>query len=181
MAFFEVFGFTFTWKNYNVACAFLNCEKEVNYQWVVSMIAELCNMVGKTPTTIVTDRELTLMKAIDEIFPQPKTHHILCRRHVYKNVEGRAKLKPRNANEGIRFAHECRRVFWSKTEDQYEQNLASFTAAWSNGKVGSALVTYMKNWWLKDNFKVRIVSTWTDRVLYFGTTTTNRYEQNNIL
>ena len=50
------------WNNYNMACAFLKCEKEDNYQWVVSVIAKLCNMVGKTPTTIVTNRELALMK-----------------------------------------------------------------------------------------------------------------------
>ena len=80
----------------------------------MGVLAELCRAVGKTPTAIVTDRELALMNAVDDIFPTTK--HILCRRHVYKNLDDKAKLKTNNVDEADRFAKACMVVFWSKTE-----------------------------------------------------------------
>ena len=56
----------------------------------------------KQPLSIVTDRELALMKAIDILFPQ--SSHILCRWHVNMNVLAKCKkffLGPIKDRNGI--------------------------------------------------------------------------------
>ena len=55
MPFVEIVGFTSTWRNYNLAFAFVSSEKEENYVWVIARLAELCEIVGRTPCAIVTD------------------------------------------------------------------------------------------------------------------------------
>ena len=80
-------------------------------------------------------------------------------------------MKTGSNPEADKFAKACNAVFWSKTESQYEEQLAKLERQWSNRK---GLVNYLKKWWLEKH-KERIVSAWTDRVLHFGSTTTNRY------
>ena len=69
MPFFEVIGITSTWKNYNIACAFMSGETVENYSWVMGVIAELLNLVGRSPDAIATDRELALINSITVVFP----------------------------------------------------------------------------------------------------------------
>lgn len=168
MPFFEVVGFTSTWMNFNVASAFLRCEKEDNYVWVVGVIAELCRRVGKTPKVIVTDKEVALINAIGKVFPEAK--HILCRRHAYKNIDSHAKKQLKDVVLAEKFAQECMQVFWSKTEYGYKCSLDRLQHKWSHKP---KLVNYVKKEWLS-NYKVSIVSAWTDKVMHLGTTTTNR-------
>lgn len=160
MPFFEVVGFTSTWKNFNVAAAFMSGEKVDNYRWVVGVIAELCRSVGKTPTAIATDRERALITAMTDIVPNTK--HILCRRHVNKNLEDRAKKEKGDVQLAKRFANACMSLLWSQSEESYVKNLARLEVSWRHLPDS---VAYLKRQWLND-YKTNLVSAWTDKVMH---------------
>jgi hypothetical protein len=67
-----------------VRLAFLFREKEVDYKWAIDWIR---NLIAKhsieEPSSIVTDRELALIKCLDQF---PASQYILCRWHVNMNV-----------------------------------------------------------------------------------------------
>jgi hypothetical protein len=73
-----------------IGVVFLSGERYIDYKWALQ---QLCNtMVQNTikePVSIITDRELALIKCIDTLFPQ--SNHILCRWHVNMNVLAKTK------------------------------------------------------------------------------------------
>ena len=53
-----------------IALVFLNGEKEEDYEWAMLMFRELIDAhTIQEPFSIVTDRELALIKCIDQRFP----------------------------------------------------------------------------------------------------------------
>ena len=169
MPFLEIVGFTSTWKNYTVAGAFLSSETEKNYSWAVDQLRQLCGIAEVNPTCIVTDREKALMNPLDCMFPSAM--HILCRRHIQKNIEARAKLLLRDKKQATLFTNACLGLFSQTTIHGYESELQRLTTTW---RQRPELLEYLRSQWL-DPYKTRIVSAWVDTVLSFGCHTSNRF------
>ena len=73
-----------------VGLAFLSGEKEVDYNWAIDYIRDIMAKHSiKEPSSIVTDRELALIKCLNTRFPG--SQHILCRWHVNMNVLAKTK------------------------------------------------------------------------------------------
>lgn len=69
---------------------FVCSEKEENYRWTLNAVNELLQRENIDPLKyFVTDRELALIKALEDVFPA--YHHIFCRYHVNINVVTKTK------------------------------------------------------------------------------------------
>nr|KAJ0215267.1 hypothetical protein LSAT_V11C300112960 [Lactuca sativa] len=76
MPFVEIVGVTSTNKTFNIAFAFITNEKEESYKWVLRCLRltlEKCMQ----PRIIVTERELALVNACQQVFPYAT--RLLCR------------------------------------------------------------------------------------------------------
>ncbi|KAI8543066.1 hypothetical protein RHMOL_Rhmol08G0189400 [Rhododendron molle] len=95
----QIVGVTCTELTFNVAFAFIECEKEENYTWVLEKLKGMMD-ADALPVVIVTDRELALMNAIKSVFPHAT--NLLCRFHISKNVLAK-----------------CRKMFDDKTWEEF--------------------------------------------------------------
>ena len=168
MPLLEIIGVTPVGKNFNVAVAFMRNESEEHYCWVLNNLRRLF-AESVVPSTIVTDRELGLMKALDQIFPD--SYHLLCRFHINKNVELMATREMgRNKGYGINFSRRVwKKLIDSLTVAEYDTNLAEIQ--WEFQRFPN-LLNYLNETWLV--YKERFVRAWTDRVFHLGNRTTNR-------
>lgn len=55
-----------------------------DFRWAFRKLSELCEGLGITQPTIVTDREIALINAISQTFPHSKA--LLCRWYIDKNI-----------------------------------------------------------------------------------------------
>ena len=83
MPLFEAVGVVLTGKIFSIAFVFLKNEKEDSYTWTLEHLKLLINS-DDFPKAIVTTRELPLVNALKNIFPN--SYHMLCRRHIEKDV-----------------------------------------------------------------------------------------------
>ena len=167
MPFFEIIGVVSTWKNFNIAGAFLAHENEESYVWAIEQLEKLFILVEREPICLVTDREKALMNAIDHIFPKAKVH--LCRRHIRTNIDDYAKKRVGHERGKI-FSSACMSLFREEFEPEYDAHLRKLELNWEKHP---QLVQYLKRSWLNP-YKERIVSVWTNSYFSLGTTTTNR-------
>lgn len=73
MPLLNIVGVTSTYHSFNAGFVFMNEETEANYSWALQKFSN-CSRVN--PEAISTDRELALMNAIKNVFPN--TANILC-------------------------------------------------------------------------------------------------------
>jgi hypothetical protein len=160
---------TSTNMTFTIAYAFLRNEKEENFRWALAQIRVLYEP-GVLPSIIVTDRELGLINAVENEFPE--AHHMLCRRYIEMALRARA-LKVASQNKK-KFANSV--VFtWNEaisahTVEEWMWRWHNFEDRYSNLP---QLISYLKQTWL-DPYKEKIVSVWTDQHLHFGCHTSNR-------
>lgn len=167
MPFFEIIGVVSTWKNFNIAGAFLAHEQEESYVWAIEQLQKLFLLVQRESLCLVTDREKALMNAIDHIFPKAKVH--LCRRHIRTNIDDYAKKRVGH-ERGKKISSACMSLFREEFEPEYDAQLRKLERNWINHP---QLVQYLKRSWLNP-YKERIVSVWTNSYFSLSTTTTNR-------
>ena len=129
----------------------------------------------KEPLSIVTDREMALIKCLDTQFPG--STHLLCRWHVNMNVLAKTKRffpAPIKGDDGIYRRHpdfqsflDCwNRLLASTTEQAYDELL---TEMWA--KYPSDAMKYCSNTWLL--WKEKLVAYWTNQSYHFGITVTS--------
>lgn len=164
MPLLEIVGITSTLKTFAIAFAFMAKETTDHYSWVMKRLRHLCRR--RTPDVIVTDRELAVVNAINEVFPTVK--HLLCRWHVMSNIQAKAKIT-RSITKEKEFLRDCYALFESRSELSYEQRLESMKLKWGTRW---RLMEYLETTWLKD-FKEALVRAWVDYYPHFGTRTTN--------
>ena len=138
----EIVGFTSTWKNYTLAGAFLAHEAEENYTWAVEQLHKLCDVAQVEPTCMVTDREKALMNPLDRLFSNTK--HLLCRRHIEKNIEARARQVMRSKADAKFFSNDYWVLFKETTEEGYTRELRRIEAKWQTRKI---LLQYVRSQW----------------------------------
>jgi hypothetical protein len=81
----EIVGVTSTNMTFSVASAYLYSEREEHYVWALDKLKSLMDENAQ-PKVIVSDRELSLMNAIDKVFSS--TRNFLCRWHISRNIFG---------------------------------------------------------------------------------------------
>ena len=70
---------------FTIEVVILSAEKEEDYRWALNCLNELYGHIqASSLITIVTDEDLALAKAIQEVLP--RSHHVLCRWHMEKNI-----------------------------------------------------------------------------------------------
>nr|XP_043639659.1 protein FAR1-RELATED SEQUENCE 5-like [Erigeron canadensis] len=76
MPFVEIVGVTSTSNTFSIAFAFIHSEKTANYKWVLDCL-KLTLDECMLPRVIVTDKEMALVNACNEVFPDAT--QLLCR------------------------------------------------------------------------------------------------------
>nr|KAJ0215804.1 hypothetical protein LSAT_V11C300123480 [Lactuca sativa] len=175
MPFVEIVGVTSTNKTFSIAFAFIINEKEESYKWVL-MCLRLTLEKCMQPRVIVTDRELALVNACQQVFPYAT--RLLCRWHITENIRKHCKaLIPLKA-EWKSF-----RVMWSilvesPTWTSYTENYRKLQ---SMLREHQDVLQYLDDVWL-NKYKEMFVSVWIDQHLNFGQRTSSRVEgQHSVL
>src|SRR5258708_22242168 len=129
------------------------------------------------PLSIVTDREIALIKALKRHFPFSR--HLLCRWHVNMNVLAKTKKffpGPVKVGEKVirhpqfqAFLKSWNMLLDSPTTSIYNQRLADFKANYPTGAV-----KYCTDTWLI--WKENLVAAWINQEPHFGVTVTSPIE-----
>jgi len=90
MPLLNICGITGGNKVFQARLVFLSRETESDYNWAMSCLQKVMhNHKIPQPLSIVTDRELALIKCLETWFPESR--HLLCRWHVNMNVLAKTK------------------------------------------------------------------------------------------
>ncbi|KAK5804150.1 hypothetical protein PVK06_031799 [Gossypium arboreum] len=90
LPFVQIVGVTSINKTFSIAFTFIINEKEENYNWALTCL-KLTLEECMYPHVIVTNRELALMNACQQVFPDAT--RLLCRWHITKNIKKHCVLK----------------------------------------------------------------------------------------
>ncbi|XP_004509993.1 PKS-NRPS hybrid synthetase cheA-like [Cicer arietinum] len=151
-----------------VGFAYLQSERVDNFTWALQMLKE--QITGGEVEVIVTDRDLALMNAVECVFP--KAVNLLCLFHVCKNVKAKCKMTVFPKKKQVQIMEAWEALVYSYDETQYYMNLANFEGICSSSSIFN---DYVHDQWLIPH-KERFVEAWTNRVMHFGNTTTQRVE-----
>jgi hypothetical protein len=165
MPLLNICGITRNNQVIQLGLCFLASETEVDYSWVIEKFKNyIAKHMIEEPNTLITDRELALMNAINTAFPN--SIHILCRWHVNINVLAKTKKHfPSPVQDPVTkiysrhpkfkdFMKMWNRILRSTSRQDYESNLAEFEA-----KNPSPAVKYCVDTWLT-LWKEKLVSFW---------------------
>ncbi|XP_062021027.1 PKS-NRPS hybrid synthetase cheA-like [Rosa rugosa] len=166
---FEIVGITCTEQTLNIAFVYMSKEAEDNYRWALSRLRTLMDE-DSMPGVIVTDRELALMKATENVFPD--THQILCKWHIGKNVMRKCKGKFTTKEGWEAFNNDWHSLVDCSTEDEYVHSLTAFESKYF---AFPKEINYLKTNWL-NKYKEMFIAAWTNNYMHLGAKTSNRAE-----
>jgi hypothetical protein len=157
-----------------VGLVFIRQERETDYNWALEFLRDLIAKESiQEPLSIVTDREIALIKALRTHFPS--SYLLLCRWHVNMNVLAKTKrFFPGPVKVGDRtvrhprfqeFLSSWNILLTSLTVSIYNQRLADFKA-----KYPTSAVKYCTDTWLI--WKENLVTAYIDQHYHFGVTST---------
>lgn len=166
----EIVGVASTELTFSVAFAYLEFERVDNLTWVLEKLRGLILKDDAIPQVIVTDRDISLMTAVQTIFPT--STNLLCQFHIDKNVKAKCKMfvSPTEAWEPVMDAWNS--IMDSPDETKYAERLIRFEVVCSPWPF---FVDYVNKTWLLPH-KEKFVKAWTDRVMHMGNTTSSRAE-----
>ncbi|KAG8500818.1 hypothetical protein CXB51_002927 [Gossypium anomalum] len=181
LPFVQIVGVTSTNKTFSIAFAFIINEKE-NYNWALTCL-KLTLAERMYPRVIVTDRELALMNACQQVFPDATW--LLCGWHITENIKKHCRQSIKSQHEWDSF-----RAMWTVLVESpmwilYTENYRKLQSMLSeylvledflyitNIYINSGVLKYLDQVWLS-KYKEMFVSVWIDRHLNFGERTTNR-------
>ncbi|GAB2265435.1 hypothetical protein Dimus_037820 [Dionaea muscipula] len=113
----SVIGISPTGQNFHVTFVFMKDEKIESFIWAQQKVKTL---FGEeiSPGVIVTDREKALMNAVDEVVPT--SAHMLCRRHIAKDVEKHLVDLTKTKKYSPSFCSQWKKVVDTATVAEYE-------------------------------------------------------------
>ncbi|KAL5127599.1 hypothetical protein HKD37_14G039990 [Glycine soja] len=114
---------------------------------------------------IVTDKDLTLMNVVKNVFPE--CTNLLCRFHNDKNVKAKCKSLIEYVMDAWESLVNC--CF----EHQFDDCLKKFEITCSSW---SMFVDYVNKTWIITH-REKFVKVWTNKVMHLGNTTTNRVDE----
>lgn len=178
MPILNICGVTGGNKVIQLGLVFLSSEKENDYSWSLQQLKQIMTLEAiRAPLSIVTDRELALMKSLEAHFSD--TPHLLCRWHVNMNVLAKSKKYfPKPTKKGnsyvrspifVEFLKQWNAVLAATSEETYKQEVAKLEAM-----APKDAYIYVERTWLI--WKEKIVRFWVDKQLHFGYTVTSTVE-----
>jgi hypothetical protein len=74
-------------QTFYIGFAFLSDEKEPIYKFVMENLKSIYQQLNISILAVVlTDKETTLINAIEDVFPLSETATLICRWHVNRNI-----------------------------------------------------------------------------------------------
>lgn len=168
MPLLEVVGVTSTSKTFYIAFAFLQAEKENNYEWALQKLKRLFEPHA-LPNVFVTGKEQALIHAVHTVFPNCK--HLLCTFHISRDIEQNCK-RYFEASEGWKvFFQEWSDLTQSESEQEFVNMWEKFKATWA---AFPKCLEYVATTWLP--YKENFVSAWINCIKHRGNRTISRSE-----
>ena len=165
-------GMACTNQSFTVALCFLTRETATHFVWALEQLKDVLT-ASTLPSVILTDRDIALINACKEVYPQ--ADHLLCLWHMNKALRKRANiyLKDASARDGFlrSFAN---LVQTSPTEVSFEERWITLSTGLGTNTLAIQLVTYIERQWLP--FRQSYAFPWTRHVRHFGEITTSRTE-----
>jgi histone-lysine N-methyltransferase SETD2 len=117
-------------KTFSIAIAFIHRERVEDFVWVLECLKSRLEQCME-PRVILTDRDLALMNACGQVFPDAV--HLLCRYHIGENIRLRhmKSLDDEDEDGWNKFASMWRRVVESETEENYRYNYNKLAASFN--------------------------------------------------
>ena len=161
-----------------VGLAFIRQERERDYNWAIEFLRDIMAKESiQEPLSIVTDREIALIKALQTYFPS--SQHLLCRWHVNMNVLAKTKRffpapiivnnRPVRHPSFQEFLSSWNVLLASPTVSIYNQRLLEMQAKYPTGAV-----KYCTDTWLI--WKENLVTAYINQHPHFGVTVTSPIE-----
>ncbi|KAH1253358.1 Protein FAR1-RELATED SEQUENCE 5 [Glycine max] len=163
-------GVTPTAMTFSAGFAYLEGERVNNIVWALERFRGLFLRNDRLPVVIVTDRDQALMNAMKNVFP--KCTNLLCRFHIDKNVKAKCKCLVGQKNVWDYVMDNWGTLVNCPSKQQFAESLQKFQIACSPW---SMFVDYVNDTWIIPH-KEKFITTWTNKVMHLGNTTTNRVE-----
>ncbi|XP_052730513.1 uncharacterized protein LOC108324532 [Vigna angularis] len=122
------------------------------------------------PKVIVIDRDLALMNAIANVFPE--SYQMLCRFHILKNVKAKCKMLVHSTEVWEVLMDAWENVMDCVDESLFAEYVNGFQYASSSWPL---FFEYVNQTWIIP-YSTYFVKFWTNKVMHLGNTTTNRAE-----
>lgn len=197
MPLFQIIGFTATNKSFIVAFAFLDCETEYSYRVPLNHLKNIYTEFNlQPPTTILTDKETALMKAIKHVFPT--THNLVCLWHINMNIMKKVrpilqrKVLEEMINEDLTdhdiikimqdkiqehwdsFLVDWYKIVNAKTESEMDEQWTRFKGVYNGPFIEG--VEYIQEQWMNAAIKPTFLCCYTSQFFHADQTTTSRGE-----
>ncbi|KAK9151101.1 hypothetical protein Syun_009410 [Stephania yunnanensis] len=165
MSLLEIVDITSMHLMFLVGFAFISSETHANYVRALENLRSILDGWPK-PNVLVTNRELGLINAIEEVFPS--SSHLLCSWHINKVVLDKTKKMVGDDEGFARFMDRWTSVLYAKSEALLELRMNDLSCEFGHVK---GFTDYLDNTWVKI-YKEKLVPAWTNQIMHFGETTT---------
>ena len=169
MPLLKIVGVTSTDMTFFVCFVYLQVKCEKNYAWALGVLHSIIGD-GILLGVIVIDRELSLIKAINSVFPAAT--NLLCKWHINRNVLVKLKKLFETKEKWDMFnMSRINMLVSSSTYEEFGEQLYKLNQEFN---IYLDALKYVKCSWL-EAYKEKFISPWTDKCIYFWNTTKNRY------
>ncbi|KAI3516123.1 hypothetical protein L1887_15033 [Cichorium endivia] len=117
--FVQIVGVTSTQKTFSIGFVFMHREKEANYAWALNCLKSILDDCMQ-PRVIITDRELALINACGQVFPNAT--RLLCRWHIEQNILKNCRPSIRSQHDWDSFKSKWKLLVNSPTWVAYMEN-----------------------------------------------------------
>jgi hypothetical protein len=163
MPLLNIVGCTNLNTTFEVGMIFLSAEKEEDYAWGLRAMANTLRKHSvRHPRVVLTDRELAIMKAIKETFPE--SVNIICRWHINKNIIKGCKLPGMSDKDWKPLLAAITDVWEAPTIEQFDAKWLEFMA---DSRWVRAAIYVEKNWY---PHRKHFAAAWIDKYRHFGNT-----------
>lgn len=165
----HIVGITATNSTFTFAYCFMRSETSADYLWAMRHIEEIFRGYGlqRADLTFVTDRELALMSALSEVFPDASC--LLCRWHISKNILARQRTAFQTSEAWQEFNQAWNQLVSTTVITDYKTRLSMMHATFP-----AAIMGYLATTWLV--YKERFVAAFLRNKHHYGHVTTSRVE-----
>jgi hypothetical protein len=191
MKLFDIVGVSKLNRTFYAAFCLLKREDSETFKWALQCLGHLYGefIPADFPTTVITDRDLALIDALKEVFPN--TARLLCIWHIEKNLVKHCKPcifqqtflsglldglgsceKETMVDEQWRsFLRNWNCVVYAKTELQFWKEWDKFKSTYEEFP---AIISYIRSTWM--DYRESWACAWTDQVLHLEQRATSRSE-----
>lgn len=188
MKLLDIVGVTKLNSTFFVGFCLLAAEEKESFSWALRCLKEIYSGVIHTlgPLTVMTDRQLSLINALQEVFPASR--HLLCIWHVEKNILKNCKKyitadnvhdPTLTAQEKIRYSAEMWRIFlseWNKvvyagTEDDFNSQWVALKSQYMSFP---QVIAYIDDSWMP--WREHWAAAWTNKTFHLFERATSRVE-----